>query len=148
MARPRNLHKLYGTTQRLFPTSRRGGSRSARGRTGRPSLRVNLIYVVLCEILRCAQNDKNPVGACMAPRGRTRMSVPTRNPNLLRAAGARSRLPARSVLLHTSVCRGLHRRPAPRPTALPPYHLFTFVLTSFLPPSRLRRATSLYEGGI
>ena len=27
----------------------------------------------------------------------------------------RSRLPARSVLLHTSVCRGLHRRPAPRP---------------------------------
>ena len=87
------------------------------------------------EILRCAQNDKflhTIVGAnCVRPWV-VENADPYKLSNLLCAvggfaAGARSRLPARSVLLHTSVCRGLHRRPAPRPTEsrVPKYFVCT-----------------------
>ena len=58
-----------------------------------------------CE-LRRARNAR-PYGVCITVR--------LCENRLCSGGRGRSRLPARSVLLHTSVCRGLHRRPAPRP---------------------------------
>ena len=57
--------------------------------------------------VRGSPRSATPTG-CVSPLG-LRQNQPCSGGH------GRSRLPARSVLLHTSVCRGLHRRPAPRP---------------------------------
>ena len=56
-----------------------GRALCARGRTGRPSLRVNQIHFVLCAILRFAQNDRfmQSVGEnCVRPKADSREGCP------------------------------------------------------------------------
>ena len=86
------------------------------------------IYAVPCEILRYAQNDRflQTVGACVkmpnlytlckggCPHPPEQNLILRKTNDYAPIVGA-TVSPAGSVaLLHTFVCRGLHRRPAPR----------------------------------